>query len=446
MKTGNSSARRVALAATLGLAFALAPWDGMVTSDFGAAVAQSSRKGSSKADERRNKKKTRKVQTLSERVFKKLMEAQELMEIEQYTEALVVLNDARKIRRLKAYDRAMIHQLTGYVYSSQENYKDAVVEFEQLVRVGAESAPEGVLASTLYNLGQMYMVLEEWRKGIESLKKWFAITTNPGPEPHMLMAQGYSQTGEFKKAIPFAEKAIALAKEQGKIPKENWYQFLMGMHFELQDYPRIAEVLQILVDLYPKKTYWLQLSGVYSELKQEKKQLGTMEVAYEQGYLDKSTEFVNMAQLFLYHEIPYKAAKVLEKGLRDKSIEPTKDNWELLANAFLNASEFKQAIPYLEKAAALAEDGELYVRLGQAHMENEDWALAVGAFNKAIKKGKLKKEGTAHLLLGMASFHADRWADAKTAFRKARKDKSVKKEAAQWLNHIRGEERLKAAQ
>ena len=43
-----------------------------------------------------------------------------------------------------------------------------------------------------------------------------------------------------------------------------------------------------------------------------------METAYVQDMLDKGTEQVTMAYLYLNAEVPYKAAKVMDKGLKDE--------------------------------------------------------------------------------------------------------------------------------
>ena len=54
-----------------------------------------------------------------------------------------------------------------------------------------------------------------------------------------------------------------------------------------------------------------------------------METAYVQEFLDRGTEQVTMAYLYLNGDVPYKAAKVLDKGLDDKSIKRTSKNYEV---------------------------------------------------------------------------------------------------------------------
>ena len=72
-----------------------------------------------------------------------------------------------------------------------------------------------------------------------------------------------------------------------------------------------------LVSFYPKKRYWVQLSGIYGELKEESKQLGALEAAHDQRLLDKENEYVVLYQLLMRAEAPYKAAKVIDYGIKE---------------------------------------------------------------------------------------------------------------------------------
>lgn len=419
----------VAVMVSLGLAVAPAPgWSGK-------AVA-------AEDQQQRPKKRTRKVETLSQKAYKKLEKAQEALQAEDYPATLKAVDEIlNRPRGYKAYDLAMAHQLKGYVYSSQEKYGLAVKEFEELLRIGGDKIPEGVINSTLYNMSQLYMATENFKKGVETLKRWFKIAINPSPDAHILMAQGYAQMDQYKQAVPWVEKAISLVKAKGKTPRENWYQLLLALRFELKDYPQAAKVLETLLSLYPSRNYWLQLSAIYGELGRELDQLAAMRAAYQQGLLYKNSELVNLAQLFLYHGVPINAAKVMKKGLDSGRIESTKNNWELLANSYINAQEISRSIAPLRKAASLSKDGELYVRLGQAFMEQEKWGKAAQAFSMALKKGKLRRPGTAYLLSGMARYHQKQFKAARAAFKKAASFKKTAKTGKQWLKFLAQEER-----
>ena len=76
-------------------------------------------------------------------------------------------------------------------------------------------------------------------------------------------------------------------------------------------------------------------------------------------------EQVTMAYLYLNADVPYKAAKVMDKGLNNDSIDGKSKNWELTGNAWRQAQEMEKAIPAMEiSGSQVGFKGELYARLG----------------------------------------------------------------------------------
>ena len=100
-------------------------------------------------------------------------------------------------------------------------------------------------------------------------------------------------------------------------------------------------------------------------------------------------------------ELSHKISSILEKELDSGRIKDEEKNWEQLANAWLSAREWNKAIPPLKKAAEMSEDGELFLRLGQTFMQEENWKEAEENIKYAIKKGDLDNPGRAWLLLGI---------------------------------------------
>jgi tetratricopeptide (TPR) repeat protein len=175
---------------------------------------------------------------------------------------------------------------------------------------------------------------------------------------------------------------------------------------------------------------------MHSELKSESKQLAAMETAYVQGMLTNEKELVNMAYLFLANEVPYKAAKVLDKGIKQKLIEPTSKNLELLGNSWRSAQEVKKAIPEMAKAAAKSDKGDLWARLCNIYLDNDEFQNAIDSCNKGLKKGGVKREDTANLVMGMAYFNLKQYDSARKAFTQAAKDKRSKGYADQWIKFM----------
>jgi tetratricopeptide (TPR) repeat protein len=243
----------------------------------------------------------------------------------------------------------------------------------------------------------------------------------------------------YQEALKPIKTAVDMFRSQGQIPKENWLLLLRVCYFELKDYKNMLEVVKELVQYYPKDTYILTLAGVYSELGDTKKQLVLTEVLYEKGLLNTNGHITNLANLYLLHGLPYKAAEVLEKGMNAKFVEENDRNLRLMSQAWYQAREDEKAIPPMARAAKMTKDGELYVRLAQAHINLEQWGEAATAVNDALSSGGLKRTDQAYIMLGMAFFNQKQLSQARDAFQKASRDQRSAKAAEQWMNYVDSE-------
>ena len=187
---------------------------------------------------------------------------------------------------------------------------------------------------------------------------------------------------------------------------------------------------------FPKKQYWVQLSLIYGARGTYEKSLDVQQLAYAQGLLTEDSELRRLARSYLYHQLPHPAAEVLEKGLEEGRIEAGEEVLELLGNSWIAAREFGKSLEPLRRAAMLSEDGKLYLRLAQVHVQREQWKEAAQLLQKALEKGGLEDLGRAHLLLGISYYSDDRPGRARSAFVRARAHDSSRIEANAWLEHI----------
>lgn len=389
------------------------------------------------AEAQADQRKTRKTPALREKIYKVLSEAQEKAEANKYAEAIAILDKLQNSGSLNSYEAAMMWKFYAFIYYSEEKFDDAIRSYEKLLQ--QDALPEALETEALYHLGQLYFVKEDYGNAINQLKSWFKLVPTPTPRAYILLGQAYYQKGDYDAAIEPIKKAISLRENSGKIAEENWYLLLRAIHFEKNNFAATAAVLEKLVSHYPKKDYWLQLSGIYGELKQEKNQLAAIEIAYRQNLLTKEKELLSLAQLFLYNDIPYKAAKVLETGMKNGVIKEDKDNLKLLSYAWSASQEAKKALPVLIKAAQTSDTGELDVRLGQTYFQLDEFDNAAASLRQGIKKGELDHEDNAYLLLGLSLYNMEKFEDAQYAFKEAAKYKDSKTQANQWLNFIEKE-------
>ncbi len=376
--------------------------------------------------------------TMRERVYEKLSRAQEAADAKDFAKAFEFLQDVEKMRDLEPYEKAQLYTAYGFIYFTQEKYAQSIQAYEKVLQ--QENLPPALQASTLYTLAQLQFHAEDYGKAIQYLERWLSNATNPGPEPYVLLGQAYYQLERYREAVAPVERALAIARERDQPIKENWYLLLRAIYYELEDYPKLLEVLEILVTQFPRKQYWIDLGATYSAMGDEKRQLAAYDVAYAHGYLDGAREIVLYAQLLLQANAPYRAGVVLQKGLADGVLQKTVQNYKLLSQASILAREDTQAIEALTQAAKLSDDGELDARLAQSYANLDDWENAIKAARSALEKG-VEDAHDMHVLIGMAHFEKERYDEAKTAFRLAQKSPDARGTASKWIVYIESEER-----
>ena len=384
-----------------------------------------------------NEQKTRRTPALSERVYNKLSKAQELSEAGDNPSAMQLLKTLQMDKTLNSYERAMTWNFTAYIYSTQDQYAKALAAFRNVIV--EQDIPVALELQTHYSMAQLYMATEQFRQAIASLKKWFQLTDKPGSSAYSLLSQAYYQLGDYKSAVAAIEQAINLSRQQNIQPKEQWLMIKRAGYYELDNIPKVIEALEDLVTIYPKGEYFSQLSGMYGKQGDEKRQLLTLETAYDGGYLSRQSEYISLASLLLNNDVPYKAAKVLRDGIAKGIVEENVNNLRILAQAWMLAQEPSESIKILQKAAKKSDDGELYLRLGQSYADLDEWKNCVNAINAGLRKGGIKRTDSAYVTLGVCLYNDDKLDDAINIFTKARQDKRSRKFADQWIVFLRSE-------
>jgi len=432
------------------------------------------------ADDKPKKQiKYRKARALSSKVAKQMAKVYEALELvneegepspdmETVTKILTDLRNQKD--DIKSYDRSVMWNAWGFVYYSDAKYLKAIEAYESLMAEPEVTIPLRVGA--LLTLGQLHLSQENYDKGINYVLQWMDEVETVTAQSWSLLGRAYYSVEDYRKALSSLEKAISLAEEEGYKPKENWYNIMAASIGELkteigekESYLRQLEIYEILVNLYPKKQYFLQLGGIYGELGREKDYMITLKAAYAKDLLNREGEYLALAQLLLLNKNPYWAAEVLVSGqnkivtynetvLDDKTGEEIKiektgpviknneKNLKLLADSWRMAQEIDKAIPVLEQAAKLSKDGKAYVLLGNLYLAEDKLDKAVDSIKKGLKKGKIDKVSQVHLTLGQAYFELQKFEEAKKEFRIAARDKNKKTKttANNWIKYTENEE------
>lgn len=375
---------------------------------------------------------------LTEKTYKSLSKAQELMEADNYTQAERALADLLAQTEAGSYDRAVVQQTIAYLYSEQGQYDKAVAAFQKAL--DANALPDDVTHNLRYNLAQLLIADGQYKKGISLMESWLQGETQPDNDVFVLLATANYRIDNHTKVIEYIRRAIRNDAD----PKEDWYRLQLSSHMSLKQYKSAIQILETLLTRYPyQKIYWDQLAALYLEQDKEFTSLAVRLLADRLDLGDSKT-LINLADMYRYLSIPYKSGQLLQQAVADGVINNNFDNLEKLAQSWLAAREDKLAAQTLQNMLPMDTSGQTHLKLGQVYIGMEQWQQALTVLEQSQTLLKGNQLGRAYLLTGMAFFNLEQLTKAKAAFSEAIAFEQQSNQAGQWLRHI--DDQLKQAE
>jgi hypothetical protein len=217
------------------------------------------------------------------------------------------------------------------------------------------------------------------------------------------------------------------------------FQTLYYLQYEQQRLAAATATLKKMMTLFaPEKEDYLQLSGLLMQRSDSEAALAVLELARLQGLLETKEELMQLAQLYLYRGIPFRAAQLLETAEHSERFVPDAAWYTLEARAWQQAREDGRA---LKAYAAAAEKGdrEAYISMAYLHAGRHNPDGVIDAVEKALAAGAGHRNELL-LLQGQALFDKGEYLLAKKVFDKIPRGAKVRKRARQWLDYIEGRE------
>lgn len=397
--------------------------------------------------------KTRKVPAMTLNAHKQIQKAQEAMDAKDYATAKEVLSDLLDSTKINDYERAVAWQLRAMISYEEDDTRGTIRAYEQILQY-KDSIPEALELNIVYGLAQLYYSVENYDKAIAYVKEWES-RTDPSliSVNHLVfISQLYYTRNDFRKSLEYIYRAIHDAEATDTVEvKEQWYQLALSAHWELGDFTKVRDVLEILLINWPQPRYWTQLAAVYQELGDETTSYSLTEAAYKQGFLDdKPIQIVNVAQIQIARGAPIKCAWVMERAFKDKLVQKDAKNLRLLGQCYMMANEWAKAIDPMIASAKLESDGDLWLQIGQVQMQLDRYKDAIESFEQVDKAFLNSKDDkaqdkrlTAAMQQGTAYTELKEFEAAHKAFNEAlkiAKDKKDKNTVRQWQNYLKAEE------
>ncbi|HWP00536.1 MAG TPA: tetratricopeptide repeat protein [Methylococcus sp.] len=312
----------------------------------------------------------------------------------QYAKAAETMEQALALQTLRDEQAHHAHQALTQFYLAAGNYGRAAQTLEHLRMHHGSSSPEDLLL-----LANVYVHANRPVEAIRTLEEVLKKAREPQAEPLRLLAALYARQGDYRAA---ARTYAQLIQRVNPDSKEAWQQ-LAALHFGAKDYVAALAVKHLM---------------------------------YQQGMLNTEKEILDLVHLYRYNKLPYKGAELLRRELTSGRVSDQSGNWQLLADAWLEAREYAAAAAVLEKNARRTGQGDLWLRAARLHADRGDWSSAQSALNEALKNGGLKDPGSAYVLLGIVRYEQKAKDQAREAFVKAENFPSARKIARQWLDFL----------
>jgi len=287
-----------------------------------------------------------------------------------------------------------------------------------------------------------------YAKATALLERWLAHTKKPPTDAARQDAAVFYASLLYNQAtlnpdkvdrdfLRRAETAVEQGLRMVSRPKEGLYQLYLAISQQENNYPRLAQLLELLVKQHPqKKDYWSELSNVYLNLAGEAEKnrhneeareyniraINAIERAQALGFMKTPKE--NYTLVGIYYNIGQfgRATELLHAGLRDGSIDSQQNYWELLGSSYQQADRPYAAIEALKEGAKhFPNSGQLEYQAAQIYYSLNKAQDSYNALLSATSKGHLDKPGAVYGFLGYVAWELGKLPEAKAAVAKALK-------------------------
>lgn len=365
----------------------------------------------------------------------------------------------------ESFDMAFLKDIEAKIYLQKGDYDKVIAPWEISLRLHdtKKYLSEDSIQEIVYYLAQILyqeaaaskdpgLQKRYFAKATGYIERWLANTNKP---PHdtsrqeaamfyalLLYNQGSidSEHVDMKlinRAEVEAEKGLRLSPH----PKDTFYLLLLSIAQQKGDYPRLADILELLVKKTPaKKDYWSQLAGVYLNLAAQEKDetkareyntraIVAIERAQALGFMKTPKDNYTLVGIYFNVGQYGRATELLHAGLRDGSIENEQKNWELLAYSYQQVDQPFKAIDALKEATkAFPDTGQLDYQMAQIYYSLNKPNDAYNHLRTAISKGHLEKPGAVNSFLGYVAWELQKFPEALEAINNALETPEGKKD------------------
>jgi tetratricopeptide (TPR) repeat protein len=372
---------------------------------------------------------------LSQTTYNNLIEIQKLSQEKKFTLALKKVESTLS-KKISDIDKAYLFQTQGFIYISQNNYKQAIKSF--LAMNSLHVMPHERYVQSLYNIAQLYLSLEKPQSSLKYINIYLKESQKENENIYLLAAQSYLLLEKYAQASTSLEHLIDLKQKKKNPIENNIYELLFSSNYKLKNYPKALKYLHVLIRKKPtNKQYWFYLYQTYTLNKQSFKAINSFEQAYNLNIL-QGKDLFSYVTFLANNSLYFKAAKMLSLYIKDTQKKATEKDLELLANLYFSAKEYEKAIESFKQLTKLYPKGSHFLKLARLYRLKNQTSRAIDIYLLTLKDIKFKKRYDAVLELAYLYYENDNLEQCKIYLNKAKTYKETKKKAEEMLEQING--------
>ena len=373
------------------------------------------------------------AQGLRPEVGKPLKEAAELLSKGKAKEALAKAREADAVGGKTAAEQLTVDKMKAAAAQRAGDTAAAIQALEAVA--GKVSGAE--FGSTAEQLAAAYAQQKNNAKATEWLNKAIQAGNN-GPTVKQLQSYLQSASGDYAAIARDAGAAVAAAEQAGRRPEEGELLRLADAQQRTANMNAYVATLEKLLLNYPKKDYWNAYLGRLPRKPgfADRFGLDVMRLKLATGTLNKTEDFMEMAQLSLQAGLPAEALRIIEQGYKSGALGtgPEAARQQRLRDlAVKQDGELKAGIAAQAADAETQKTGDDLVKVGYAYVSIGEGDKGVALIEKGIAKGGLKRPEDAKLRLGMAQLQSSAKAKAAATLRSVKGSDGAADIARLWL-------------
>lgn len=349
-------------------------------------------------------------------------------EAKNYDAALTAINNQlAKLKDPSSFDAAVLLQVKAQTMLQKSDFAGAVPPLEQALALSDAHTPpyfeERITQEFLFYLAQLYFQeasssknpgasTQLYEKADKCMARWMKNNKKANPDAMLFYASlifnraaadtEHPNTEEVKRAYDIVDKALHMSTH----PKDNLYVLKLICLQNLNRNAEATELLELLVKQKPdSRNYWQQLAALYLGQQQDIRAITAFERAQANGFMNSPKDNFNLVGIHFNIGQYERAAELLEKGLRDGSIDNEEKNWELLAFSYQQLNRDFKAIDTLKEATKrFPKSGQLEYLVAQNYYTMEKLEDALPHLQASVQKGGGNKPHSTFLFLAYIAY------------------------------------------